>query len=97
MTPTSSRDDAVVYPVVAVEVEAVRCRALLDTGAGSSFASATLLDLVGATLGKRHVSKIKMMLGMATGEVELTHVKVASLERDFRLTSLVLRNLRCCS
>lgn len=91
MTATSSRDDAVVYPVVVVEVEGVRCRALLDTGAGSSYASATLLDRVGAKPGKRQVRKIEMMLGVDTREVELTHVKVASLEGDFRLTVEVTR------
>ena len=38
-------DDAdVTYPVVIIEVEGVRCRALLDTGVGSSYASAKLLD-----------------------------------------------------
>ncbi|XP_048580704.1 uncharacterized protein LOC116619237 isoform X2 [Nematostella vectensis] len=34
----------VVYPVVIVDVEGIKCRALLDTGAGSSYASAALLD-----------------------------------------------------
>ena len=91
MTATSSRDDAVVYPVVVVEVEGVRCRALLDTGAGRSYASAPLLDRVGAKPGKQQVRKIEMILGVDTREVELTHVKVASLEGDFRLTVEVTR------
>ena len=91
MTATSSRDDAAVYPVVVVDVEEVRCRALLDTGAGSSYASATLLDRVGAKPGKRQVCTIEMMLGVDTREVELTHVKVKSLEGDFRLTVAVTR------
>ena len=34
----------VTYSVVVVEVEGIKCRALLDTGAGSSYASAALLD-----------------------------------------------------
>ena len=34
----------VVYPVVLVEVDGIRCRALLDTGAGSSYASAILIN-----------------------------------------------------
>ena len=40
----------VAYPVVVVEIEGVKCRALLDTGSGSSFASSTLLN----TIGKKH-------------------------------------------
>ena len=35
---------SVTYPLVVVEVCDIRCRALLDTGAGSSYASAALLD-----------------------------------------------------
>ena len=34
---------AVVYPVV-VLVDGIKCRALLDTGSGSSYASATLVE-----------------------------------------------------
>ena len=33
-----------IYPVVVVEVEGIKCRVLLDTGAGSSYASAALLE-----------------------------------------------------
>ena len=39
-------NSSVVYPVVIVEVNGVRCRALLDTGAGSSYASAALLNRI---------------------------------------------------
>lgn len=34
------------YPVVIVEVQGIKCRALLDTGAGSSYVFAALLDRV---------------------------------------------------
>ena len=46
MTATAENDNAVIYPVVVVKVEGVKCRALLDTGAGSSYASAALLNQV---------------------------------------------------
>ena len=42
MLPTG--EGLVVYPVVVVEVDGIRCRALLDTGAGSSYGSATLIE-----------------------------------------------------
>ena len=34
----------VIYPVVVVKAGGIICRALLDTGAGSSYASAALLQ-----------------------------------------------------
>lgn len=36
----------VTYPVVVVQVEGIKCRALLDTGAGNSYLSAALLDRI---------------------------------------------------
>ena len=38
--------ERVVYPIVIVNVEGILCRLLLDTGAGSSYASAALLDKI---------------------------------------------------
>ena len=46
MTATSAGKTAVIHSVVVVIVQGVRCRALLDTGAGSSYASAALLSLL---------------------------------------------------
>ena len=34
----------VIYPVVVVLVDGIKVRALLDTGSGSSYASAALID-----------------------------------------------------
>ena len=44
MTTTSVERKGVVYPMVTVDVNCFKCRALLDTGAGISFASSTLRD-----------------------------------------------------
>ena len=76
-------NDTVVYLVVVVDVEGVRCRALLDTGARSSYASATLLDRIDVRPGRRQVRKIEMMLGVATREVELTSDSVSNLAGNF--------------
>ena len=37
-------EGSVTYPVVVVKVNGIKCRALLDTGAGSAYASSTLID-----------------------------------------------------
>ena len=36
----------VTYPVLVIEVEGVKCRALIDTGAGSSYASSKLINKI---------------------------------------------------
>ena len=63
-----------VYSVVKVSVEGVLCHALLDTGAGSSYASAALLERL------PKCSCTKIMLGLTTGEVELSTIKVCSTD-----------------
>ena len=51
------------YLVVTVYVNGVKCRALLDTGAGSSYASSALLDLIKAKPTRNEFKRIEMMLG----------------------------------
>ena len=60
MTATSVGKTAVIYPVVVVKVQGVKCRALLDTGAGSSYASAALLNLPQVRPYQRQVRQIEM-------------------------------------
>ena len=55
------KNGRVVYPVVKVSVEGVLCCTLLDTGAGSSYASAALLDKLPKHSGAKEVCQIEMM------------------------------------
>lgn len=75
----------------------LRCRAWLDTGAETSYASSTLLDRVEGRPDKRQVRKIELMLGVVTCHVELTHVKDTNPLADFQLTVEVsrVRSLHC--
>ena len=50
---------SVTYPLVVVEVCVIRCRALPDTGAGSSYASAALLDRLGKQLVRKEFRNIE--------------------------------------
>lgn len=49
------------YPIVVVEVEGIMCRALLDTGAESSYASATLIEKLNKKPDHKEYKRIKMM------------------------------------
>ena len=51
-----------VYPVVLVEVDGIRCRALLDTGAGSSYASETLINKLNRKPDRKEQKRMKMMI-----------------------------------
>ena len=63
MTATSLGKSTVIYPVVVVEVQEVKCRTLLDTDAGNSNASAALIDSL-----KIKAGIVELLTGSATGQ-----------------------------
>ena len=75
----------VTYPVVVVEVEGIKCCTLSDTGAGSSYASAALLDRISSIGHKKEVRKIEMLLGASTREVELATITISDVNRKFSM------------
>ena len=87
----SKASESVVYPVVVVEVGGIRCRELLDTGAGSLYASSILLDEIKARPHETQTRTIEMMLGAQTKKLELYSVKVDSVETSFSLKVEVTR------
>ena len=79
MTAAQIGDGPVVYPMVVVEVAGIRCRALLDSGAGSSYASAALLERIGAKLHHFGLRKIEMMLGAGNRVMEVYRIQLRSV------------------
>ena len=71
----------VVYPIVKVSVQGVLFCALLDTGAGSLYASAALLEKLPKRSRAKEDRRIEMMLGSTTREVELSTIKVHSNDK----------------
>ena len=61
----------------------MKCRALVDTGAGSSYASAGLLDYINAKPTKTDVRNIEMLLGTTTRKVDIFHIEIKSTSEDF--------------
>ena len=83
--------ERVVYAIVKVNVEGILCRALLDTGAGSSYASAALLDKIPKRTQTREVRGIEMMLGATTRQGELSSFTVQALDSSTELKSDVTK------
>ena len=82
---TAEKYAPVVYPVVVVNVEGMRCRALLDTGAGNSYASAALLSILTKCDYQRETRRVEMMLGTVTREMKLCTINVQSVGSDFNI------------
>ena len=82
---TGMPNTRVTYHVVVVEVEGVKCRVLLDVRAGSSYASAALLDRISTTKHTKEVRKIKRLLGTSTREVELATIEIDDVNGKFKM------------
>ena len=80
-----------VYPVVLVNVNGVKCRALIDTGAGSSYASSALLDATKAKPRKREVRRVEMMFGTSTKLFGIYDVKISDTSNKFHIKTEVTR------
>ena len=51
-----------IYQVLAIEVEGVKCRALIDTGAGSSYASSNLINKINKKPIRRESKRIETLM-----------------------------------
>ena len=77
-------EGSVVYPAVVVEVEGITCRALLDTGAGSSYASATLIERLNRKPDHKEYRKTVMM-SSTSQKIEMCNVLSSSIKGNFSL------------
>ena len=89
LTAHLSDKTEVVYPVVLVNVDGIKTRALLDTGAGSSYASAQLINALHKRPAETQTKRIEMMLGAMTTKVEMYNVTVTSITGNFSMSVTV--------
>jgi hypothetical protein len=75
----------VIYPVVVVMIDGVKCRALLDAGAGSSYISAGLVKLLRKKPNKTEFKRIDMMLCSTSQRIESYNVKVSNVQGTFEM------------
>ena len=81
----AQQDKKTVYPIFVVEVDGIKTRALLDTGSGSSYASAKLINALHKKPKEIKMKHIEMMLGSVTTKVEIFDVNVQSLKGDYSI------------
>jgi hypothetical protein len=87
----------VVYPVVVAVVDGIKCRALLDTGAGSSYISAELVKLLKKQPSRTEYRRINMMMSSTTQSIEIYDVTVADVRGKFEMKTQVSRLPRAFS
>ena len=71
-----------VFPVVKVRVNGVMCRALIDSGAGNSYASAQLINTLKIKPREIKRQRIDMLMTSKTANMKLYDVKITSLDEN---------------
>ena len=79
---------SVIYPVVVVEVEGIKCRALLDTGSGNSYVS-LLMNLTKKKPARQEIKTIEMMLHTTTKKIDVYNVQITDVNKTFQMSSEV--------
>ena len=74
---------SVTYPVVLIETEGVKCRTLIDTGAGASYASSTLINHINKKPFRTETKKIETLISTNTRNIKIYSVKVQDITCEF--------------
>ena len=82
-----TREKSVIYPVVTVKLHGVKCRALIDTGAGSSYISAALINHLGEKHFRTEKRQIEMMFSTQEKRIRIFTLKVCSIHGNHVLST----------
>ncbi len=85
MKMTAKTGSECVFPVVVVKVNGVKCRALIDSGAGSSYASAKLIDTLKVKPAETKTSRIDMLMTSQVTRLEVYKIKIQAVDADYEL------------
>ena len=73
----------VTYPVAIIKVNSVKCKALLDTGSGSSYISESFLDLLKINPVRKEYKTIETLTNSTTKKLKIYNLKVEKLDENF--------------
>ena len=72
----------VTYPVLVIEVEGVKCRALIDTGAGSSHASSNLMNKINKKPIRKESKIIETLMHSVVKKTEIYQFQIGDITRS---------------
>ena len=73
------------FPIVTVKVNGVTCRALVDSGAGSSYVSAKLVSLLNKKPVDVKMKQIDMLMSSKMERLETYETEIQSVDGDFSM------------
>ena len=83
---TASGSNEGILPIIPIKVDGVICRALIYTGAGSSYASGKLIDLLKKKPCETKTRRVDMLISSQVTKLEMYETLVESLDGDFSMS-----------
>ena len=83
LTALDPENKDIVYPIILVDINGIKTYALLGTGAGSSYTSTKLLNLLNKRPKETVAKRIDTMLGSSTTKVEIYSTTLGAVNRSF--------------
>ena len=81
----------VIHPMVLVDVDGIRCRAILDTAASTSYASSSLVNALKKKMLRKEAREIEMMLGTKKTVFEVYAAELKAVDGDFSMTTEITK------
>ena len=83
---TASGSNEGILPIIPIKVDGITCRALIDSGAGSSYASGKLIDLLKTKPCETKTRPVDMLISSQVTKLEMYDTLVESLDGDFSMS-----------
>ena len=74
-----------VFPVLTVKVDGITCRALIDSGAGSSYVSAKLVNLLGKRPSETKTRRVDMLMSSRLTKLETYSTVIESIDGNYQM------------
>ena len=83
---TANGSNKGILPIIPIKVEGIICRMLIDTGAGSSYASGKLIDLLKKKLCEIKTKRVDMLMSSQVTKLEVYDTLIESLDGSFSMS-----------
>ena len=83
---TASGSNEGILPIIPIKVDGITCRALIDTGAGSSYASGKLIDLLKKKPCETKTRRVNMLISSQVTKLDMYDTLVESLDGNFSMS-----------
>ena len=88
---TTNQSSESVLPVIIIKVNGVKCRALIDTGSGSSYISAKLVDILRAKPIATETREVEMLMSSKSVRVEIYEMNTESVDGQYHMKVKLLK------